>query len=316
MNLSSFLTTTELGVVEEIDFTNTGITNFHMPHLNLKNLKKLNLSHNSLQGNISTWIDFLSGSSIETLDLSNNELNGTIPTNLDQLSTLVNLCLKDNDLRGTIPEQFGNMTRLKRLDLSKNRLMGPIPTTIGKMSSLVELNAASNGLGYDKIMSCHEASSTTKYSIPPELGNLTNLTVLILSHSGLGGPIPAMNSLNLTEIHLQGNYLSDTMPSFSSFEKLRELRLSDNENLTGGLDALENLLHLKRLEIHGTNITVDDKKVMKNLCSTNSDERIEIYVDCSTTDGGYPNKVCVFETKQESCKDVCSCCLRGRGMKS
>ena len=61
------------------------------------------------------------------------------------------------------------------LDLGYNQLTGSIPPEIGNLTNLTYLNLRSNQL---------------TGSIPPEIGNLTNLTELVLFGNELTGEIP------------------------------------------------------------------------------------------------------------------------------
>jgi Leucine-rich repeat (LRR) protein len=89
-------------------------------------------------------------------------------------------------------------------------------------------------------------------SIPPELGSLTNLTVLYLSYNALSGPIPPeLGSLtNLTVLYLSYNALSGPIPpELGSLTKLTVLSLHDNQ-LTGRLPTqLGNLTKLEWLHL-------------------------------------------------------------------
>ena len=72
-------------------------------------------------------------------------------------------------------------------------------------------------------------------SIPPEIGNLTNLTKLYLYDNQLTGSIPPEigNLTNLTELFLQNNQLTDSIPpEIGNLTNLTDLDLSVNQ-LTG-----------------------------------------------------------------------------------
>jgi len=89
--------------------------------------------------------------------------------------------------------------RVKTLILSANQLSGTIPPEIGNLTNLQELTLSRNQLSGP---------------IPPEIGNLTNLTKLDLSSNQLSGAIPPeMGNLdNLQTLVLLNNQLSGPIP--------------------------------------------------------------------------------------------------------
>ena len=84
---------------------------------------------------------------------------------------------------------------LTHLGLRNNELTGPIPPELGNLSNLTELVFLYNEL---------------TGPIPPELGNLSNLTSLDLRNNQLTGPIPPelANLANLTFLNLSTNQLT------------------------------------------------------------------------------------------------------------
>ena len=78
------------------------------------------------------------------------------------------------------------------MSLGGNTLIGTIPPAIGNLTDLTTLNMSDNQLSGN---------------IPIELGNLTNLLRLNLSTNQLGGPIPdSLSSLTqLTQLYLHNN---------------------------------------------------------------------------------------------------------------
>jgi len=89
-------------------------------------------------------------------------------------------------------------------------------------------------------------------SIPPEIGNLTNLTYLNLGHNKLTGEIPSEigNLTNLTYLHLGGNELTGEIPSeIWNLTNLTSMMLYNNE-LTGSIPSeIGNLTDLSYLEL-------------------------------------------------------------------
>ena len=95
-------------------------------------------------------------------------------------------------------------------------------------------------------------------SIPPEIGNLTNLTWLYLRGNNLTGSIPPEigNLTNLTFFYLRGNNLTGSIPSeIGNLTNLTDLRLQDNQ-LTGSIPSeLGNLTNLDYLDLHNNQLT-------------------------------------------------------------
>ena len=84
-------------------------------------------------------------------------------------------------------------SQITEINLSSNNLSGVIPDELYTLTDLITLN-----LGWNYIL---------EGSIPPEVGNLTNLTYLDLNANSLDGPIP-IEIGNLILIGLPGNTIS------------------------------------------------------------------------------------------------------------
>ena len=95
-------------------------------------------------------------------------------------------------------------------------------------------------------------------TLPPELGNLTNLEWLYLHNNGLTGTIPLGlgNLTNLEELSLFNNGLTGTIPlELGNLTNLEELWLNDN-GLTGTIPLeLGSLTNLERLRLHNNGLT-------------------------------------------------------------
>jgi len=83
-------------------------------------------------------------------------------------------------------------------------------------------------------------------NIPPEIGNLTNLTFLKLSGNELAGEIPNEigNLVNLDTLNLKGNHISALPENIGNLSSLKYLWLSGNELISfpesiGNLDSLD-----------------------------------------------------------------------------
>lgn len=129
------------------------------------------------------------------------------------------------------------------LGLNTNQLNGSIPPEIGNLTNLTYL-----GLGDNQLSG----------SIPPELGNLSNLHGIHLFDNQLTGPIPHQlgNLANLEGIQAIGNQLSGPIPpELGNLSKLKRLNLAYNQ-LSGSIPAaLGNLSNLEDLGIQANQLT-------------------------------------------------------------
>ena len=100
---------------------------------------------------------------------------------------------------------------------ASQKLQGPIPPEIGLLTNLTVLNILLNNISGP---------------IPSEIGDLTNLITLNLGYNNLSGPIPSEigNLTNLNTLHLAGNHLSGAIPSeIGNLTNLEYLGLSQNQ---------------------------------------------------------------------------------------
>ncbi|CAL9750746.1 unnamed protein product, partial [Musa acuminata subsp. burmannicoides] len=232
----------------------------------LSNLKELDLSFNSLEGEIREILNNVSSRGLKHLDLSFNQLSGDIPpgslrdleyldlswnsivdvhilVSLGNLTNLRHLDLGGNSISGEIPLTVGNFVRLEYLDLSNNGMIGKIPQAIGNLSNLLELH-----LSVNKIVGW----------IPPSIGNLTNLVYLDLSYNNIVGWIPPSigNLTNLVHLDLSRNNIVGWIPpSIGNLTNLVHLDLSRN-NISGYIpETLGTLIHMEELFLSNNHIS-------------------------------------------------------------
>ncbi|XP_065033402.1 receptor-like protein EIX1 [Musa acuminata AAA Group] len=203
--------------------------------------------------------------SLSVLDLSENSINSTMPSWLSNISGLEHLDLNGNFLQGNIPPTFGNLASLKELNLAYNSLQGGIPTSFKNLCKLQNLilpgiNINQDLLELDEIFSgCIKMSlvildlSYTNISgqLPEWLFQLRKLKVLNLGWNLISGPIPlSLGQLaSLQELYLGVNQLNETIPeSVGRLSQLVTLDLQHN-NLEGVMSEAHfgNLTELKYL---------------------------------------------------------------------
>jgi hypothetical protein len=210
-----------------------------------ENLQELDLSFNSLTGTIPSEIGRLTGltrlvlqsnsltGSAIPLEMSaltrlmvfdvklNRELAGSLPPEMGAWTDLHDLNVESTNMNGALPSAIGKWTNLERWYSRRVKWDGPIPSEVGLMSSLKELDMAGAG-------------GSMYGPIPEEIYNITSLTWLALTRTGVQGTIStAIGQLtSLDRLHLGINRLEGTIPSqIEKLTLLQELRLNSQVSL-------------------------------------------------------------------------------------
>ncbi|KAM7263757.1 hypothetical protein ACFE04_001440 [Oxalis oulophora] len=168
-------------------------------------VQNINLSNKSLSG------ELLLGEfkNLESFDLSRNGFTGSLPENFGQLMPkMVKFFISWNDITGKIPSSMCDMEELQILSLRSNRISGELPDCWSHWMFWA-IDVSNNNL-------------TGK--IPKSFGLLPSLSVVMLGYNNLDGEIPSslQNCSGLTNIDLQGNKFSGSLPSWIG-EKLASL---------------------------------------------------------------------------------------------
>ncbi|XP_057784374.1 LRR receptor-like serine/threonine-protein kinase HSL2 [Salvia miltiorrhiza] len=288
----------------------------------ISTLRNLDLSDNSLGGNISSdsismcshlfslnlssnyFVGSLPGFPVEflnlsVLDFSINNFSGEIPANFVNLRSLQFLSLGSNLLNGSIPEFLSNLSELTQLVIALNPFRpSPLPANIGRLAKLEILMASMANL---------------EGEIPESIGNLISIKLLDVSQNNLVGEIPKTigGMKNAEQIELFQNHLSGDIPdSFSGLTSLLRFDASQN-NLTGkipqSLAALQlesfnlndNLLEGEIPEILALNPKIYQLKLFNNKLSGSLPELLgmnsdlgEIDISGNNLEGPLPQNLC------------------------
>ncbi|XP_054820156.1 putative leucine-rich repeat receptor-like serine/threonine-protein kinase At2g24130 isoform X2 [Prosopis cineraria] len=234
-------------------------------------LKNVDLSNNSLVGQIPLSNECVLYK-LRHLLVWSNQLVGQVPPALSNCTELRWLDLGFNELSGELPSKIvGNWPYLQYLYLSSNGFVShngntnlePFFTSLVNLSNLQVLELDGNYLGGKlphivgglptSLMQLHLDENLIYGSIPPDIANLVNLTLLNLSSNQLNGSIPPNLSLmsRLERVFLSNNSLSGEIPStLGDIQHLGLLDLSRNW-LSGSIpDNFGNLLQLRRLLLY------------------------------------------------------------------
>ncbi|KAL5207878.1 hypothetical protein ABZP36_032313 [Zizania latifolia] len=265
-------------MITDVLLASKGLEGHISPSLaNLPGLLRLNLSHNSLSGEL-PWEDLVLSSSIIILDVSFNRLSGdlqelpaqttirplqvlNISTNLftgqfpsttwKVMNNLVALNASNNSFTGQAPGSFCiSAPSFAELDLSFNKFGGGVPPDLGNCSMLRVLKAGHNNFNG---------------ALPDELFNASSLEYLSFQNNGLNGVLNGANIIKLSKLsvlNLENNMFSGKIPkSIGQLKRLEELHLGGN-NMYGELPStLGNCTNLKIIDLKVNNISGDLGKI-------------------------------------------------------
>nr|GMD93364.1 receptor-like protein kinase 5 [Ipomoea batatas]GME19830.1 receptor-like protein kinase 5 [Ipomoea batatas] len=219
-----------------------------------------NISHHwTSSSDHCTWLGITCRNGVVTkIQLGRLIINDTIPPFICDLKNLTHLDLNNNNIPGSFPAFLYNCSKLEYLDLSFNNLSGIIPDDISllfprlqvlKLSSNWFMGGVPAGIeGLKGLKELQLADLFTNGSFPPEIGNLLNLEVLVLSQNSFSPQEIPQSFIQLKKLrHLwmkEANLIGKIPENISSMEALEYLDLCNN-NLSGNIPS--DLFLLKNL---------------------------------------------------------------------
>ena len=224
---------------------------------NLTQLDIIDLKNNQLSGVIPASLGNLSN--IAILDLTNNQLSAIENGNWN-CSKLLWLLLSNNKIEGNLPASFGSFESLKTLELSNNKLLS-LPSEMGNLANLTYINLDGNNLtaipdAWTNLTNLTELSANYNQisQMPTEFSSWKDLRILSINHNQLEYfpqsicELPNVYKIDLstnkiskfakniatlsgsvTELYLQNNNLSDTLPLRIMQDSLILARLDTNK---------------------------------------------------------------------------------------
>ncbi len=162
--------------------------------------------------------------------------------------------LSYNNLSGKISPEICKLKKLKKLTIQGADFKdSPIPDNIGDLSDLTEL-----------VLKFSSLSGT----IPKSIKNIKNLENLDLATNLLTGDLPEEigEITNLKRLELTRNNFTGAVPdSWKNLSNLEFVFFNDNKNVTGNIDVFFNLTKLNTLNLFGCGFTGEISTDIKKL---------------------------------------------------
>jgi Leucine rich repeat/Leucine rich repeat N-terminal domain len=221
----------------------------------------LDLNHASLAGTLPEELGLLSD--LALFHLNSNKFNGCVPNSFSNFKLVHELDISNNKLSGPFPSQVLCLPNLKYLDIRYNKFKGQVPYEIfdrdfdavfinnnkfkftlpenignSKASVLVLANNKLKGCIPKSIMNMRHTlnelillNANITSCIPPEIGNLDQLTVFDISFNNIEGTLPESigNMKKLEQLDVAHNNLMGEIPeSICELPNLKNFTFSYN----------------------------------------------------------------------------------------
>ena len=239
---------------------------------NLARLTRLNLGGNDLSGPIPIELGGLAD--LVELSLDDNVLTGPVPSELATPTRLQILNLSGNRLEGAIPPELGDLASLTQLKLDRNLLSGAVPRSLLGLANLKILGLEGPGglcapgtADFRDWLEGIEEQDAVYCSEPDRallemLHEATGGPGWTDSEGWLGGPVlddwhgVRADSLGrVIALALGGNGLSGRLPPrLGTLERMTELGIGGNPDLTGRLPSSLTRLSLQAFDYAGTGL--------------------------------------------------------------
>ncbi|XP_011164226.2 leucine-rich repeat-containing protein 47 [Solenopsis invicta] len=173
-----------------------------------------------------------------------------VPDEIEKLTNLATLVLHSNEI-ATLPCAIAKLAKLKVLDCSRNKLTS-LPQELSNHPQLSTINLSSNLL-----------------QDVPSLSSCVKLSILDLSSNQLVAfpDVCYTELLHLSEIHVNGNQITEIPITINRLQGLKVLNMADNL-ISVVPNELADCSKLKEVHLKGNKLS--DKRLMKliNQCST------------------------------------------------
>ncbi|RLN23611.1 hypothetical protein C2845_PM07G14840 [Panicum miliaceum] len=285
---------------------------------NLCNLRELTLSSNSINQDISEFLQGLPScawTKLELLDLTSTNISGEIPNWINQWTNLTILQLSANRLVGSIPLAIGSLSKLSHLHLDYNQFNGSVlEEHLSSLANLKELDLSYNSLNMMirpkwnpqfQLSLAYFPGCKMGPRFPLWIQGQRDVSYFDISDAGIVDNLPdwfwSVFS-NVTYLNISYNQISGRLPRSLEFMSSAEIFDLNSNNLTGMLPQLPK--HLVELDISKNSLSgpLPRKIVAQNLS--------DLLLSDNYISGAIPSYICQLPFL--SVLDLAKNCLVGQ----